>query len=227
MQTEEPRSQSLVDLGTDLFLLGLQISSGNVELPDCGSLKQRVLQLIESIKASAQQAGKRPVDVEEANFALVAFLDEMIQHSTWPGKQQWASSPLQATLFSESRAGTRFFERLERLRRESNMEVIEVYYCCLTLGFMGEFRLGGGERLDKLIKDLRRELTRGLSKSLSIHGTRPDEARGGSRSLPLLPIAGASLLLAFGIALLLYLLLSSAQGDAADQLQQITRSLGQ
>lgn len=220
---DEDHVKSLAELSTDVLLLGLQISAGMIELPDCATLKQRITQLLEQFRSQAQAAGVRSADLDDATFALAAYLDEIIQYSAWPGRQEWAASPLQAILFSESRAGTKFFERLERVRRSSK-DVLEVYYYCMTLGFMGVYRLGEPERLEQLVKDVRRELTRGLPKALSVHGERPDQAQAAGRSLPLLPIAGACLGVAVIVAAILFLLLSSSQSEILELLQQIGRS---
>ena len=79
---------SLSSMCNDFFLLGLQISAGNVELPGCESLKRRVLMLFDSVKNKAHQAGIMPTDVDDAAYALAAYIDEVINYSNWPGKQE-------------------------------------------------------------------------------------------------------------------------------------------
>jgi type VI secretion system protein ImpK len=217
---ESPRSLSA--LCTDLFLLGLQIRSGRLELPACDTLRRRVLQQFEALKSRAHRAGVLPTDVDDARYALAAYLDEVIQYSEWPGKEEWASSPLQASLFGESKAGARFFERLHEVRKRSPA-ALAVYYQCLVLGFMGEYRVTNPHELEELVDDLRRDLTAGLPKAVSPHG-RPPEAIGlGGRSLPLVPIASIVLLLAIGTVVLLYFILRGSGIEAADALQQIGR----
>ena len=67
----------------------------------------RVLQLFEAIKSRGHRAGVLPAELDDARYALAAYLDEMIHYSDWPGKEEWAKSPLQAALFGESKAGAR------------------------------------------------------------------------------------------------------------------------
>ena len=78
----------------EFFLLGLQISQGNIELPDCESFKRRVLILFETMRTKANKAGILATDIDYACFALAAYLDEMIQYSNWPAKHEWSANPL-------------------------------------------------------------------------------------------------------------------------------------
>ena len=218
----DPR-EKLSDLCTDFFLLGLQIASGLVELPNCETLRRRVLQLFEVFAGRAQKSGFLQSDVDDARYALAAYLDEIIHYSNWPGRTEWSANPLQAILFGESRAGARFFERLMDVRRRE-CEAVHVFYLCLVLGFMGEFRLAGEEDLQHLIDDMRRELIKGSVKRLSVHGKGPGEEGLGGRLLPLLPVAGISLALSVIVVILLYFLLGSAESKAVELLQQLGRT---
>ena len=219
---DEEEGQALLGLCPDFFLLGLQIRGGHIELPACETLRRRVLQLFETLKTRAHKSGMLPNDVEDARYALAAYLDEMIQYSEWPGREEWSSKPLQALLFSESKAGARFFERLTAVRKRS-VPATEVFYHCLVLGFMGEYRMTSQGELDDLIEDLRRELTAGMSKAISVHGKPPEAMSLGGRSLPLIPLAAGCLVLAVLVIVVLFLLLSSSQSEAVDLLTQMGR----
>lgn len=219
---QQTAPQSIANLSTEFFLLGLQIRAGSVELPACETLRRRVLLLFETLKSKAQLAGVIPTDVDDVRYALAAYLDEMIQYAEWPGKAEWTRQPLQAILFSESKAGSTFFSRLQQVRKRSK-GALEVYYLCLVLGFQGEYRLGGAHELEELIDDLRRELTQGTSPKISVHGMRPEAVGLGGKSLPLVPLAGIVLLASIVIVVLLYLVLSSSTTDAVDLLQRLGR----
>lgn len=216
--------RTLADYCQELFLLGLQIQANAVQLPDCDSLRSRVLGLLQSIREQAPRAGHIPADVEEAQYAVTAFLDEVIKSSDWPDRNRWSTNPLQAQLFGESNAGVNFFEqRLPAVRRNSPAAV-EVYYYCIMLGFEGKYRMGHPDELNGLIKDLRRDLGRGAGKLLSKHGARPDDASRGGRGLPLIPLAGVAIAIAVIVVIVLYLLLAESRGDAVELLQRLGRS---
>ena len=219
---EDEEGQALLGLCTDFFLLGLQIRGGYLELPACETLRRRVQQLFEAMKTRAHKAGVMPTDVEDASYALAAYLDEMIRYSEWPGRDEWSSQPLQALLFSESKAGSRFFERLTVVRKRSRAAT-EVFYHCLVLGFMGEYRVTSAGELDDLIEDLRRELTAGMPKAISVHGKPPEAMSLGGRSLPLIPLAAGCFVLAVLVIVVLYLLLGSSTNEAVDLLDKMGR----
>jgi len=215
---------TLASFCSDFFLLGLQIASGQVDLPHVEAFRRRVLALVDSMRSTAHKAGFQPADVEDAVYAVAAFLDETIHYSAWSEKAEWAYNPLQAILFSESRAGENFFARLDQIRKREATEVVEVYYYCLMLGFMGEYRLASPEQLKELTHDLMRELVQERPRNLSVHGLRPDGMRLGGGTLPTLPLAGLCLVVSALVIVLLYFLLSSSQTDALELLQQLGRN---
>lgn len=97
--------------------------------------------LIERARASAQAAGKRPEHIESANFAVVAWIDEIITRNPayWGG-----STPLQVALFNTNNAGNEFFHNLANLKAGED-EVREVYYHMLLLGFVGQYYYETGD----------------------------------------------------------------------------------
>lgn len=223
METEHPQSDSLISLCSDFLLLGMQIRAGHLELPNGETLKRRILQLLEALTNKVQRAGFLPNDVEDLRYALAAYLDEMVQYSEWPGRYEWGSRPLQAILFGDSQAGVRFFERLREARKRSRA-VVEIYYLCLVLGFMGQYQLGGTQDLEVLIEDLRHELASDKVKILSPHGKRPDNQRLRGQSLPFIPLAGGVLVLSIIIVVALFLSSASSRSEALEFIQQFVRS---
>jgi type VI secretion system protein ImpK len=208
----------------DFFLLGLQISSNKIELPNVEALRRRVLMLFDTMKNRAHKVGISPSDVEEGSYALAAYLDEMIHYSAWPGKEEWSANPLQAVLFGESKAGANFFQRLEQVAKLGSQHALEVFYYCLVLGFKGEYSLAAPEQHDRLVDDVLQELTGGREKKLSVHGVRSEGTRFGRRSLPVLPLALLCLAVSAIVVVLLYLLLSSQGTDSVELLQQLGRT---
>lgn len=116
-----------------------------------------------------------PNVVNEAKYAVVAFIDEKVLSSAWAGRSTWMGRPLQLEYFGEHLAGENFFHRLARLRQggERSVDVLEVYYTCLQLGFEGMYRMRGLEQLMALQVDLRSQLNdyrARVPRTLSLHG---------------------------------------------------------
>ncbi len=98
--------------------------------------------------------------VKEAKYALASYVDEAVLTSNWPGRMDWMSKTLQLSFFGEHIGGESFFKHLNALRRAGDrfVDVLEVYYVCLQLGFEGKYRLRGLEQLMALQVDLRSQI---------------------------------------------------------------------
>jgi type VI secretion system protein ImpK len=125
-----------------------------------------MLTAIRDINRQARAAGYSPEDVREAEFATVAFLDEVVlslPDSTGGfGRAEWKRQTLAVELYGEARAGEVFFDKLDSLltgRRDSPhvADVLEVYLLCLLLGFEGRYADMRGE-LASTAERLRRKI---------------------------------------------------------------------
>jgi type VI secretion system protein ImpK len=86
-------------------------------------------------------------DLAEARYALVAFLDEQVLKSNWPGRAEWMGHPLQLELYNEFTAGENFFNRMRTLLQQGGCSpALEIYYLCLMLGFRGAYGISGDHR---------------------------------------------------------------------------------
>ena len=79
-------------------------------------------------------------------------------NTPWGSTGVWDQRSLVSTFHQEVRAGERFFALLDQMKSSpgSFLPVLELMYLCLSLGFMGRYRLaprGPGE-LEKLREDL-------------------------------------------------------------------------
>jgi type VI secretion system protein ImpK len=161
LMAEPPKTPTLAELSDDIFLLALSFRE-RTDSMEFNTLHDGFLMLFEDFGRKAKTLKFEPEDIADARFALAAFVDEAILRSRWSGKEQWADNPLQLQLFETYVAGEIFFEKLETLRTrgETAVEVLEIYYLCLTLGFEGKYGIEGAERLTALAKIVHDELRR-------------------------------------------------------------------
>jgi type IV/VI secretion system ImpK/VasF family protein len=121
------------------------------------TIRKEINALLEEQKALVKRHEIAPQDYENARFALIAWLDEIMLKATHSGNQefyqQWKRAPLQAELYNTTNAGEEFFDHLEQLR-PSQKEVGEIYHLCLCLGFRGRYY---DEEQDYKLLELRRE----------------------------------------------------------------------
>jgi type VI secretion system protein ImpK len=172
---------SLLELASSVFAMILSLRQAS-DLGQEESLRQRITNHLAGFEREGLDLGVMGEDLDKARFALVAFIDETILDTNWSQREVWRDRPLQLDLFAERRAGGRFFDELDHLRRqgEPKREVVEVYHQCLNLGFEGQYRVSGRDQLAVVRSDLdrylgfdsrdRREL------KLSPHGKRRDTA---------------------------------------------------
>lgn len=135
-------------------------------------------------EAEAASGQTRPEEVQDALFAVCAFVDEAVLASGWPGRAEWLRQPLQRQRFGTANAGEEFYARLASLCERAGTslplpeelsgepagdsggsrlrEVLEVYAACLTMGFTGRYYdEKGRETLAAITRDSLKRLLAG------------------------------------------------------------------
>jgi type VI secretion system protein ImpK len=155
----DKESPGLATLATDVLLIGVKIrETPNLGQPD--QLRRLLNSYLKDFERSAVTHRKPAEAVEQAKYALTAFLDETIVNNENNCRETWIADPLAVTHFNDSLAGENFFKRLESLLPDMarNLEIIEVYYLCLALGFQGRYRLSGAEVLPNVVRNLLKKI---------------------------------------------------------------------
>jgi type VI secretion system protein ImpK len=204
-----PLVTGLPDLCADLFSFCLQLQRSK-DPGDPEQLRMRFDELFRALETRARQSEVPEPNVALAKYAIVAFVDEMILTSDWTAvKDVWAGRPLQLEYFNEFAAGENFFEKLATLRNTEDskkIDVLEVYYTCLALGFKGMHGdLSGMEKLKLLIESIGREIRKARSgktedNTLSEAWNPPDAVPALVKRFPawvIAAICGALLLILF------------------------------
>jgi type VI secretion system protein ImpK len=144
--------------------------------PDSGDLRERATREIRRFEEVAR-AQQIPLEqLRPAHYALCASLDDVVLATPWGSQGAWAQRSLVSTFHQEVRSGERFFDVLTQLRQNPGnfLPVLELMYFCLSLGYMGRYRLSprGPAEIDKLREDtyavIRRQRPAGES-ALSPH----------------------------------------------------------
>jgi type VI secretion system protein ImpK len=174
------RREKLALLYQGILTTIVRIQSGRQPLKDAADFQKRMEGLFEQIQREAIKVGYRDIEIQDATYALVAFLDESIQRCDDPNRGAW--TPLQSKMYAQSVAGEGVFDRLKtiRTRRDSSdlADVLEIYYLCFLLGYEGRYALAEHEKLEALMEDLRQQIEhlRGPQWPLSPEGAFPMQA---------------------------------------------------
>lgn len=125
--------------------------------PDAGELRERAVRELRSFEQSARGASVPVEQLRPAHYALCASLDDVVLATPWGSQGPWAARSLVSTFHQEVRSGERFFDILAQLRQNpaAFLPVLELMYFCLSLGYMGRYRLSprGLAEIDRLRED--------------------------------------------------------------------------
>lgn len=173
------------------------------EMPAPEALRADLLRMLQQMVSRCRQAGITDKEIAEARYAIVAFIDERVLRSNWPGRIEWMNQPLQLQLYNEFAAGENFFIRMRALMQAGESKALEVYYLCLSLGFVGA--AGAAERAQPMTDGARSRLVRlPAGAPISPHAVPADHytATMPRRPLVLALVLSCVLVVGFGVGLL-------------------------
>jgi type VI secretion system protein ImpK len=157
------------------------------------------------------------------------MLDEAVLNAPWGEHSGWAQKTLLVTFHSESYGGAKFFQILERLCADfaKHIDLIELMYICLALGFAGRYQIesGGRAKLADIQEDLYRRIQAQRAKpadELAPHWRGIEDRRNPLiRYVPLWVIAAAAAVILLGAFLFFYTRLNNASSPISAQLARI------
>ncbi|MHC5039634.1 MAG: DotU family type IV/VI secretion system protein [Planctomycetota bacterium] len=130
----------LSDVCADLFRFAFTLEASFGKEGDAEPVQRRVDEMFQDLDARAHQAEISLEEVQQAKYAIAAFIDERVLNSSLPFRNPWSSNPLQLKYFDDSAAGEEFYNRLDNLRHSTESRpshALEIYFLCLALGFKG------------------------------------------------------------------------------------------
>jgi type VI secretion system protein ImpK len=136
----------------------------NLQSPNADAFRSNAKNLIRMATQDAAGRGYSNEDVKLAAFAIVAFLDESVLTSRNPVFSTWSRIPLQEELFGEHMAGETFFQYVQLLlsRPDSveTVDVLELYYLCMLLGYRGRYGSSGAGELRAIMDSIKGKTNR-------------------------------------------------------------------
>jgi type VI secretion system protein ImpK len=130
--------QTLGRVAGDFFATVLLVADAPDEhYVDPSQLRAQLVSQLDTIAKHPVATSLEAQELEQARFALVAWADEILLRSRWPGRDEWAQELLQLRLFRTNRGGDEFYERLARLRPDQTA-ARQIYFLCFAFGFEGQ-----------------------------------------------------------------------------------------
>ena len=129
------------------------------------ALREYLLRAMGDFEAAARRANASPEHVLIGRYSLCTMIDETVMVMPWGASSSWSRESLLVTLHKEGFGGEKFFLLLEKALEDPrrNLDLIELMYSCLALGFEGRYRVVDNGRAqlealrDRVYNVIRRE----------------------------------------------------------------------
>lgn len=135
---------------------------GALRHPDVAGLHRRLAAEIREFDQKTRDLGVKPEIALAARYLLCSVVDEAVLHTPWGDQSAWGQRTLLRIYHGETSGGEKSFLILERLLQSpaENVDILELFYICLSLGFEGKYRLvtRGRDHLELLRDNLYRTI---------------------------------------------------------------------
>lgn len=147
----------LVNIAGNLITV-FQKTRHSANHPNPGGLHQQIVNELRQFETQAQSLSIRQETVLSARYLLCSALDEAVLNTPWGSESAWGQRSLLSMFHNETSGGEKFFQILDRLRQSpaENLEILELFYIFLSLGYEGKYRLI--DRGQATIESIRDEL---------------------------------------------------------------------
>lgn len=141
-QADSAGVNSLVATANPILNLIPQIRA-TLAHPDPAGLRDFLLGAIAEFEQNARKAGIAAERIMVARYAICTVVDETVASTPWGGTSLWAQESLLVTLHKETSGGEKFFQLANKMLEDPqrNLDLIELMYACLVLGFEGRYRV--------------------------------------------------------------------------------------
>ncbi|MEY8766144.1 type IVB secretion system protein IcmH/DotU [Francisella salimarina] len=147
---------SLMKYASEIFAIHYQVINHSIDF-SVDKLKMILSDGLTKFTIRCQQDGIGDNLLKSAKYILCAFIDEAILATEYGQNIHWSQQSMLSSNFNESWGGETFFKiRLFCLDNISEyIEVFELIYICLCLGFKGQFssKTNGKLMLDRLKRE--------------------------------------------------------------------------
>jgi len=147
----ESAESALLSLATPVLQIALQLKANECQ-PD-GPTRLKIKDHLGRLEAEGAQKSYREQQVRDAKFALAALVDQTVLTGSSPLRNDWRRNLLVVEYFGDVNAGELFFNRLDTMLGAGNgeLDVVELYYHCLLLGYRGRYLVFKQEELPTLV----------------------------------------------------------------------------
>ncbi|MCO1332938.1 type IVB secretion system protein IcmH/DotU [Microbulbifer sp. OS29] len=140
-------------------IIKLRTTMNHTNVPD---LHKRLTKEIQGFEREAKQLALTPESVLTARYLLCTVVDEVVLTTPWGTASGWSQHSLLSLFHKETFGGEKCFVILQRMLEtpSTHLELLELFYLCLSLGFQGKYRLvqRGHEQIEQIRDELYRTI---------------------------------------------------------------------
>lgn len=117
-------------------------------------LQRQLIDELKNFENLARQANVANNHILSSRYLLCTMLDEIVLNTPWGATSRWGEHSLLSQFHNETSGGEKCFALLKRMLEDpsAHIDVLELFYQCLSLGFEGKFKLDprGKEQLERI-----------------------------------------------------------------------------
>ena len=200
---------------------------------DVAGLHRQLVDEIKQFDNKLKAQNTRPEIALSARYQLCAAIDEAVMSTPWGAQAGWAQRSLLSLFHKETAGGEKFFAILQKMMETpgTNIELIELDYILLSLGFEGKFKIDprGRDQLEAIrenlynsVEKLRGEFDMDLAPNVE---TRATSKKGLTEFLPLWVVTAVVVALILVIFSGFRYWIFQATEPAATQLQTLQQEI--
>ncbi|MFC6670669.1 type IVB secretion system protein IcmH/DotU [Marinobacterium aestuariivivens] len=151
LQAFDSSENRLLNAGAEL--LSLCVTIPRMPRPDdLHRFRQELRAAITDLKRRIAALDYPASVADKSCFLFCIVLDELILHCDWGESCGWENQTLLSELFGMRDGGEQFYRVADKALGQPNLllDLLELIYVFLKIGFRGQYRLSGRERLDAL-----------------------------------------------------------------------------
>lgn len=140
-----------IDITSENILLAcaselINLASNLITLEPSNSteqLRHDINSQIEQFDNKLNEQGKTQEVALTARYLLCCLLDELVLRTPWGIQSSWSRQTLLSKYHNETSGGEKFFVIVNKLMEQAqrNIDLIELSYLCLSVGFRGKYQL--------------------------------------------------------------------------------------
>lgn len=110
---------------------------------DVKQLREAFVQKMRDYENRLRLQGANSKQIDIARYCLCCAIDEAVLNTEWGSQSVWGHNSLLSTFYANTQGGEQFYVHLDESLSEPNkhLDLLEVMYICMSLGFLGQFRV--------------------------------------------------------------------------------------